>query len=349
MTRIGLLRSSSRHGTVQRHGTALASDFLPMAPKQFLKAMTLAALLLVPASASGDGAAKVPVTPSPEEANGLLVAGNERFVHNASTHPRQSAKRVSETANGQHPFVTVLSCSDSRVPPELLFDEGFGAVFSVRVAGNVATGDETGSVEYGVDNLGTPLLVVLGHTKCGTVAAVATHATVHGHIPALVAKIGAAVDAARAKLPSASDTELVPEAIRANVFESMATILRESDAVRDRVESGKTRMVGAVYDITTGSVAWLGPHPDQAQLVAKGKTTAPAEHGASTNLHGNVHDAPKHADAGGTSKPDASHASHDAPAPLPLPIPSPPNPLYFAVVALLCTIGGGISGRLSGK
>jgi len=322
-----------------------------MAPKQFLNAMTLAALLLVPASAAADAEAKVPVTPSPEEANGLLVAGNERFVHHASTHPRQSARRVSETANGQHPFVTVLSCSDSRVPPELLFDEGFGDVFSVRVAGNVANSDEMGSVEYGVDHLGTPLLVVMGHTKCGAVTAVATHATVHGHIPALVAKIGVAVDAAHAKLPNASDTELVPEAIRANVFESMATMLRESDAVRDRVESGKTRMVGAVYDLTTGSVTWLGPHPEQTELVAKAKASAPTARGATKDLHGTGHDAPKHgdADAGGESKPDEAHAAHDAPAPLPLPIPSPPNPLSFAVVALICTIGGGISGRLGGK
>ena len=337
-----------------------------MAPKQFLNAMTLAALFLLPATAFADPDAKAPPAPSPEEANSLLVEGNERFVHNASKHPHQSTKRVSETAAGQHPFVTVLSCSDSRVPPELLFDEGFGDVFSVRVAGNVANSDEMGSVEYGVDHLGTPLLVVMGHTKCGAVTAVATHATVHGHIPALVAKIGTAVEAAHAKLPNASDTEIVPEAIKANVFESMATMLRESDAIRERVDSGKTRMIGAVYDITTGTVTWLGPHPEQTALVAKGKESAPAEkghasahdapkdahgsaHDAPKDAHGSAHDAPKQSDAGAEhDKPDEAHAAKEGHGePPPLPLPAPPNPISFAVLALICTIGGGISGRLS--
>jgi carbonic anhydrase len=326
-----------------------------MAPKQFLNVMTLAALLLAPATALAEPDAGVP---SPEEANTLLVDGNARFVHGTSKHPHQSTKRVAETSAGQHPFVTVLSCSDSRVPPELLFDEGFGDVFSVRVAGNVANSDEMGSVEYGVDHLGTPLLVVMGHTKCGAVTAVATHATVHGHIPALVAKIGVAVDAAHAKMPNATDAEIVPEAIKANVFETMATMLRESDAVRERVDSGKTRMIGAVYDISTGSVTWLGPHPDQTQLVEKAKASAPAEHGETKGAHGGAghdapkhggasHDAPKHGDAGATDKPDEAHDAHETPAPAPLPLPSPPPPLAFAVVALLCTLGGGISGRLS--
>lgn len=289
-----------------------------MAPKQLFNAMTLAALLLLPPAAFADPEAKAPPLPSPEEANSLLVEGNERFVHNASKRPHQSTKRVAETAAAQHPFVTVLSCSDSRVPPELLFDQGFGDVVSVRVAGNVANSDAVASVEYGVDRLGTPLLVVMGHTKCGVVSAAAPHA------------------------------ESVPEASKANVFASMATVLRESDAVRERVDSGKTRMIGAVYDITTGTVTWLGPHPEQTALVAKGKESAPAEKG-----HGTAHvahDAPKHGDAGADAKPDELHAAkegHGEPAPLPLPLPGPPNPISFAVLALVCTIGGGISGRLS--
>ncbi|CAN5922810.1 hypothetical protein BH11MYX4_BH11MYX4_12970 [soil metagenome] len=328
-----------------------------MAPKQFLNAMTLAALLLVPATALAETDAGAP---SPEEANSLLVAGNERFVHGTSKHPHQSTKRVAETSAGQHPFVTVLSCSDSRVPPELLFDEGLGDVFSVRVEGNVASADELGSVEYGVDHLGTPLLVVLGHTKCGAVTAAASHVAVHGHLGALVAKVGTAVDAARAKMPHATDAEIVPEAIKGNVFESMATMLRESDAVRERVDSGKTRMIGAVYDLSTGSVTWLGPHPEQTSIVEKAKASAPAErgkgghgdkdkgeHGEKKAAHGGAsHDAPKHGDADGGA--DQAHAaSHGAPDPAPLPVPSPPPPIAFAMVALLCTLGGGISGRLS--
>ncbi len=327
-----------------------------MAPKQFLNAMTLAALLLLPAAAHADPDAKAPAAPSPEEANSLLVAGNERFVHNASTHPRQSAKRVSEIATGEHPFVTVLSCSDSRVPPELLFDQGLGDVFSVRVPGNVANRDELASVEYGVENLGTPLLVVMGHTKCGAVTAIAKHVAVPGHMPALLAKIGTAVETAHSKLPHASDSEVVAEAVRANVFESMATMLRESELVRERVDSGKTRMIGAVYDLTTGTITWLGPHPEQTQLIAKAKTSEPADHGhgapkeahgAAKDAHG---DAPKHGDAGaGHDQPGEAHAEKDAHQPAPLPLPLPPNPISFAVLALICTLGGGISGRLSAK
>ena len=103
----------------------------------------------------------------------------------APTHPHLGSKRLIETAAGQHPIATILSCSDSRVPPEVLFDNGIGDIFAIRVAGNVVGVDEMGSAEYGVDHLGTSLMVVMGHTKCGVVNAVATHATVHGHIPAL--------------------------------------------------------------------------------------------------------------------------------------------------------------------
>lgn len=322
-----------------------------MAPKQFLNAMTLAALLLLTTAAHADpDAATAPATPSPEEANSTLVAGNERFVQSAATHPRQSTKRASETATGEHPFVTVLSCSDSRVPPELLFDQGLGDVFSVRVPGNVVNGDELASVEYGVDHLGTPLLVVMGHTRCGAVTAIAKHAVVPGHLPALFAKIGTAVEAAHAKLPHGSDGEIVAEAVRANVFESMATVLRESDLVRERIDSGKTRMIGGIYDLTTGGVTWLGPHPDQKQLIAKARTSEPAAHGHDPpkDEHG---EAAKHGDDAGAGHdpPDEAHAATDSHAPAPLPLPLPPNPISFAVLALICTFGGGISGRLSAK
>ncbi len=105
-----------------------------------------------------------PVTPmpSPAEALALLVAGNGDFASGKAAHPRQDSRRLLMTAGGQKPFVTVLSCSDSRVVPEVLFDQGVGDVFVVRVAGNVAGHDEMGSIEYGVDHLGTPLMVVLG-------------------------------------------------------------------------------------------------------------------------------------------------------------------------------------------
>jgi carbonic anhydrase len=328
--------------------------------RRLLTTLTFTLSLLAPLTSRAEEASakKAPpalvTTPTPGEANASLVAGNARFARGSTVHPRQDAKRLLETAGGQHPFVTVLSCSDSRVPPEIVFDTGIGDLFSVRVAGNVADTDEMGSVEYGVDHLGTPLLVVLGHTKCGAVTAVATGATVHGHIPSLVAEIGPAVAAARVKMPGASDAELVPEAIRGNVFESMATLLRDSEAVRGRVESGKVQMVGAVYDLTAGTVEWLGPHPEEANLIAVAKKAAPkggehgapgAKHGDSGAAHGSEHGtAADHKDAGAEHGKEAKEG-HDAP-PAPPQAPSIP-PYSFALVALLCTLGGAISGRAS--
>jgi carbonic anhydrase len=334
--------------------------------RRLLTTLTFTLSLLAPIASRADEAptkkapAALVTTPTPGEANASLVAGNARFARGSTVHPRQDAKRLLETAGGQHPFVTVLSCSDSRVPPEIVFDTGIGDLFSVRVAGNVADTDEMGSVEYGVDHLGTPLLVVLGHTKCGAVTAVATGATVHGHIPSLVAEIGPAVAAARTKMPGVSDADLVPEAIRANVFESMATLLRDSDAVRERVESGKVQMVGAVYDLTAGTVEWLGPHPEEASLIAVAKKAAPkhggghgapsGKHGESGAAHGSEHGAAAdHKDAGAGAGHDEhgkeAKDGHDAP-PAPPQAPSIP-PYSFALVALLCTLGGAISGRAS--
>jgi carbonic anhydrase len=299
------------------------------------------------------GAAAAPVTAlTPDEALAFLKAGNDRFKAGTSTHPHLGSKRLTETAAGQHPVATILSCSDSRVPPEVLFDDGIGDIFTIRVAGNVVDTDEMGSAEYGVDHLGTSLMVVMGHTKCGAVTAVATHATVHGHIPALVAHIGEAVDATRKAYPAATDTDLIPEATRANVFQSIATLLRESDSVRERVETGKAQLVGAIYDIETGTVEWLGPHKEEAALIAEGKKSAASHgsgHGGKPGAKGG-HDSKGGSGHGAKSSVVASiaHAAHGAAeAPAQPPAPSAPPPYTFVLVALLCTIGGSISGRLT--
>jgi hypothetical protein len=163
------------------------------------------------------------------------------------------------------------------------------------------------------------------------------------------------VAAARAKMPTLSDADLVPEAIRGNVFESMATLLRDSEAVRERVESGKVQMVGAVYDLSAGTVEWLGPHPEEASLVAAAKKAAPkhgaegAKHGESGAAHGSEHGAAAdHKDAGA----EAGHGEHGKEAKEGHEAPPPPQapaipPYSFALVALLCTLGGAISGRAS--
>jgi carbonic anhydrase len=215
----------------------------------------------------------------PAEALRRLSEGNQRYAADKSLRGNADAeRRLATVKDGQHPFCTVLSCSDSRVPVELLFDQGIGDVFVVRVAGNVCDVDEIGSIEYGVDHLGTPLLVVLGHTHCGAVTAVATGAEVHGSIPALVDNIVPAVKKAQQAHPDLHGAALVPAATEANIWQSIEDLLRHSPAVCQRCREGKVKIVGALYDLENGQVKWLGEHPKQGSLCSQGASSAHAHH-----------------------------------------------------------------------
>ncbi len=213
-------------------------------------------------------------TMSAKQALNRLQEGNTRFVRNKRTNPHQDKARLKEITQGQHPFATVISCSDSRVPVEHLFDAGFGDIFVIRVAGNVCGTDEVGSIEYGVAHVGTPLLVVLGHSDCGAVTAVVEGHEVHGSIPDLVAPIGPAVQSVVAKDPMLNEKGLIPKAIEANVFQSIEDLLNTSPVTRERVKNGQLEIVGGVYHLDSGSVKWLGNHPDQDQLLER--TTGPS-------------------------------------------------------------------------
>jgi carbonic anhydrase len=174
-------------------------------------------------------------------------------------------------AQGQHPLAAVLTCSDSRVPPEIIFDQGIGDIFVVRVAGNVAATDEIGSIEYAVDHLAAPLVVVLGHSQCGAVGAVLDDAKLPPNIANLVAPIKPAVDKARqANLEAAKDV-LLQAAITENVWQAVEDMLRQGPIIRDKVKDGQVKMVGALYDLDSGQVQWLGPHPDQEKLLGAKK------------------------------------------------------------------------------
>lgn len=210
----------------------------------------------------------------PASALETLHRGNHRFVSGAQTHPRQHAAHRAEQAKGQAPFATILSCSDSRVPVEQVFDQGIGDLFIVRVAGNVAQTNEIGSIEYGTAHLGTPLLLVLGHESCGAVKAVVEGAEVHGSIPKLIAPIHEPVAAAKAGRPDLAGPELVKTAVEENVRHSIASILAGSAAVREQVTAGKLQVVGGVYDLATGAVRWLGAHPEQARLLTEAAPAA---------------------------------------------------------------------------
>jgi carbonic anhydrase len=197
-----------------------------------------------------------------------LSEGNERFIAGKSQHPHATPDRLVRTAQeGQHPLATVLACSDSRVPVELLFDQGFGDVFVIRVAGNISGDDETDSIEYGVEHLETPLLVVMGHSQCGAVTAAVTDAKVHGHIHTLVEKIKPAVACAQKHKPQLHGKDLLPEAITCNVWLTIEDLLKNSSIIRDLAKEGKIKVVGALYDLPTGKVTWLGTHPDQDRIL----------------------------------------------------------------------------------
>jgi carbonic anhydrase len=244
---------------------------------------------------------------------------------------------------------TVLSCSDSRVPVELLFDQGIGDVFTVRVAGNVADTDELGTIEYGVDHLETPVLVVMGHTKCGAVTAVATGAEVHGHIPALVDNIGPAVAQAKAKNPTLDAKGIVAPAITENVFQAVSDVITKSAAVRSRLKDGKVKIVGALYHLEDGSVEWLGEHPKQKELIAAGDAAPPETHADSAGKHAAAPAEPaKEADPHASPEAHEAEAPHGAEEHVAAKVP-PPNPLSFAIVAAIACMAGAISMKLSAR
>lgn len=202
-----------------------------------------------------------------EDALAALQEGNARWVTGQPINPNiEPSRRAFVADKGQKPFVTVLTCADSRLPVERIFDRGVGEVFVVRVAGNIAGNSETGTIEYGLGHLNTPLLVVMGHTKCGAVAAAASGAQLHGALGKLVATISPAVDRAKRNNPGAEGGELAAFAIRENVWQSVFDLYK-SPEIRGLVTQGKVKVVGAVCDISTGKVEWLGEHPWQSELM----------------------------------------------------------------------------------
>ena len=265
--------------------------------------------------AEGSSGHSVDVGPrptNPDEALLAMQAGNERYATDTSVHPFSDKSRRHDTASGQNPFATVIACSDSRVPVERVFDQGIGDIFTIRVAGNVCDVDEVGSIEYGVDHLGTPLFIVLGHTGCGAVTAVVTGAELHGSIPSLVDNIAPAVAAAEQAHPGVHGKDLVPAAVEANVWQSIDDLMKVSPATRKRVEAGTLKIVGAVYDLESGTVNWLGEHPEMATLLAY--TGGPATgHGetAATDSHGEA-PAPSETPAQGEAPAHGEVAAHSS-------------------------------------
>lgn len=188
-----------------------------------------------------------------DDAKKALEAGNKAFADGNIDIKATDADRKDLSENGQKPYAVVITCSDSRVPPELIFNSGLGEIFTIRTAGNVVADFETGSVEYSVDHLGSPLVVVMGHTKCGAVAgAIEGHA--EGHVEDIVKEIFPSVE--KAKQRTTNNEEIANLAENFNVENSIEK-LRESEILSKAEKEGKIKIIGAKYDITTGEVSYL--------------------------------------------------------------------------------------------
>ncbi|MEH2115502.1 carbonic anhydrase [Nostoc sp.] len=197
-------------------------------------------------------AAEIPSTPpeslSPNAALQKLIEGNQRFVDHHPQYPDQSALRLQEVAQAQHPFATILSCADSRVPAEIVFDQGIGDIFDVRIAGNIATHEAIGSIEYAVVLLGSPLLMVMGHERCGAVTAAVQKESLPGDISTFVKAIKPAL-----KRVKDQPGDAVENAVVANVQYQIER-LKRSQLLNKQVKSGKLKIVGGRYDLDTGRV-----------------------------------------------------------------------------------------------
>ncbi|MEG4837833.1 carbonic anhydrase [Microcoleus sp. B9-D4] len=186
---------------------------------------------------------------TPDGALKKLMEGNQRYLQQKRTFPDQARSRVVEVAKGQHPFATILACSDSRVAPEIIFDQGLGDLFDIRVAGNFLDDVVLGNIEYATLELGVPLLVILGHERCGAVKAALDGKAVPGHISTLVAAIKPAVDATKGQKGDAWDN-----AVRSNVKMNVNKLQSSSPILAKAVKAGKLKVVGGRYDLDSGKV-----------------------------------------------------------------------------------------------
>ena len=194
---------------------------------------------------------------TPSVALEILKEGNKRFVSNLKIN-RNLLQQANETSDGQHPFAVILSCIDSRTSAELIFDQGLGDVFSVRIAGNIVNEDILGSMEFGCKVAGAKIIVVLGHTKCGAVKGACDNVAL-GNLTGLIAKIKPAVEqeAVTAENRNSSNGVFVENVAELNVSLSVKNILLKSPIIADMVKNGDIGIVGGIHDITTGEVKFF--------------------------------------------------------------------------------------------
>lgn len=227
--------------------------------RHFIRAGSVLAGLMATAGLSSVQAwskdvVEAPNAIAPDDALKRLIDGNARYVVDTPNNRDFSAGRAAR-AQAQFPVAAIVSCADSRVAPELVFDQAPGDIFVVRVAGNFVNEDGLASLEYGVKFLGVPLIVVLGHSGCGavdaTIKVIKDNAKLPGHLPGLIAALKPGVEAAMAKKPA----DLLAEATTENVRHNVKRLAAAGPIVSQQVEAGRVKIVGAVYDIATGKVS----------------------------------------------------------------------------------------------
>lgn len=197
-------------------------------------------------------------TMTPEKALQFLKEGNQRFQNNLKAN-RNLLEQVNDTSDGQFPFATILSCIDSRVSAELVFDQGLGDIFSIRIAGNFVNEDILGSMEFGCKLAGTKLVVVLGHTSCGAIKGACDHARL-GNLTALINKIEPAVAAVKEpkdeNIRNSKNLEFVDAVSAKNVEITIENIRERSRVLADMENNGEIKIVGAMYDLSNGEVTF---------------------------------------------------------------------------------------------
>ena len=224
--------------------------------RDMLRLSAVAAGLAAGWAPAAQAASPAPDGPPPDDVIQRLLEGNKRFVKGEAKGPRRSPEDFRPLAEGQRPVATIVGCADSRVAPELLFDQGVGDLFVVRVAGNVLSGAGAlmkGSIEYGVAELGVSLIMVLGHSECGAVKATISHMDdkepLPGSIGLLISRIRPAVLKAKGR-----PGDLLDNAIRANVEIGVRELRGLQPIVARALTRGRVKVVGALYDLRTGSV-----------------------------------------------------------------------------------------------
>lgn len=217
--------------------------------------------------------ASIPHSITPAEALAMLREGNFRFMNNLRMN-RDLLKQMNDTQDGQWPFAVILSCMDSRTSAELIFDQGLGDIFSIRIAGNIVSPGILGSLEYATAIVGSKLILVLGHTNCGAIKGACDGGVKLGHLTELLGKIQPAVDSEQTTQSerNGQNTEFVNNVTLLNVKHSAQQILEESEVIRKLVEEGKVGIVPAIYDVSSGQVrfcedAWIiGPKTQVEEL-----------------------------------------------------------------------------------